>query len=1667
MNIRLTLVSAFIFILSCKNLLAQATVLQNYPGLTTQQGNPKEFTEYNGYLYFSAASDETGRELWRTDGTAAGTKLFLDIGEYTEAGDPRYLTLFNSFIYFVADNGVDGNQLWKTDGTSEGTVMVTNLPGADPENLIVYNGLLIFTNEAASTGRELWKSDGTPAGTVMIKDIYPGTGSSSVGSGSTTFSGFVLLNGKCYFFCNDGSHGNELWESDGTTAGTVLVTDIFPGSSGSFSSTRPPVVLNGELYFPATNPVSGEELWKSNGTATGTQMVSDIRSGTSSSDPAWLTVMGNTIYFSANDGVVSRELWKTDGTASGTVLVKDILVGTNGTGPENLFNANGTLYFSSSSTSGIELFKSDGTTAGTLLVKDIYTGAPSSEPKNFALFNSLVYFRAASLNNGSELWRTDGTSTGTILVKEIGAGIGGGAPNNFKVFANKLLFVANEYGLLNMELWSTDGTTIGTVQLRDIYRGDDGSEITESIVYNDRLFSAAMSLTNGRELFKSDGTPGGTGLFMDIYAGANYHSSPRNFIQMGSNLYFFAQNSSNSFPKLHRTNGTVAGTTAVSGLHDVLRLQFVIGSNIYFFVNDSPGDRLYRNDGFSASVQVTQLNSGSGMGVVDDKPNNSILINNVFYFVAGDSDFFGDELWRTDGTSAGTYMVKNIAASFNSSDPRDFVNLNGTLYFTANDNINGRELWKSDGTTAGTVMLKDIYPGATSSNPEELIVSNGKIYFSALHPSTGRELWVSDGTTAGTMLSDDIQPGPESSNPRHLTNGSDRIWFSANTQLSGRELWQKTNNWISELVADIFPGPPSSNPASLEVIDLELYFGATNGINGAEPYKTLGSACSTVSLGDLSAGDLGSYPEFIGKVNNKILILATTPFYGRELMSLDGASLQIAANVNACQYYVWNLTGDTLENSGMYTAITQDQSGCDSLAQINLTIHNPVTAIDYQTACDSLVWIDGNTYYASTNIPTFVLQSAGGCDSAVTLNLTIVHSTSGTDIQEFCDSYTWIDGNTYTSSTNTPTFVLQNAAGCDSIVTLNLTITYSTSGTDIQTACNSYTWINGITYTSSTNTPTFVLQNATGCDSIVTLNLTILSNSAADVQTACNSYTWINGITYTSSTNTPTFVLQNAAGCDSTVNLNLTILSDNVIDVQTACDSYDWIDGNTYTSSTNTPTFVLQNAAGCDSTVTLNLTITHSNSGTDVQTACDSYDWIDGNTYTSSTNTPTFVLQNAAGCDSVVTLNLTITHSNSGTDVQTACDSYDWIDGNTYTSSTNTPTFVLQNAAGCDSVVTLNLTITHSNSGTDVQTACDSYDWIDGNTYTSSTNTPTFVLQNAAGCDSVVTLNLTITHSNSVTDVQTACDSYDWIDGNTYTSSTNTPTFVLQNAAGCDSIVTLDLTIIPSLPLTVENVFVFPSDATNCTGEASIDLSGNALFELDFDNGSQVVTSNGYSLVTNLCPGVHDLHVTDNCGDTLSVPVIIPVDSNYVFSNPFIDSLAIDSLGATVTNCDIYYGGIDTAYIDSIWANGNTVNVIWNIVDSNGSNLDTTFYALNNGNGVYWLQLSVFCPFKSVGEYFTVTEAIYFSNGHVSTAGLTDLKNKLFVIYPNPTNDRIHINFSGSDAELTVYDAQGKMVLKDQIQNQAIISLQNLERGVYLFDFKNSDGHTFQRVVKH
>ncbi|MCA2759485.1 ELWxxDGT repeat protein, partial [Microcystis sp. M145S2] len=149
----------------------------------------------------------------------------------------------------------------------------------------------------------------------------------------------------------------------------------------------------------------------------------------------------------------------------------------------------------------------------------------------------------------------------------------------------------------------------------------------------------------------------------------------------------------------------------------------------------------------------------------------------------------GYELWKSDGTAAGTVLVKDIRPGSTGSYPRYLTAVGNTLFFTAYDGVSGYELWKSDGTAAGTVLVKDIRPGYYRSNPRNLTVVGNTLFFTANDGVSGYELWKSDGTAAGTVLVGDIRPGSSSSNPRNLRVVGNNLFFTADNGVNGEELW--------------------------------------------------------------------------------------------------------------------------------------------------------------------------------------------------------------------------------------------------------------------------------------------------------------------------------------------------------------------------------------------------------------------------------------------------------------------------------------------------------------------------------------------------------------------------------------------------------------------------------------------------------------------------------------------------------------------------------------------------------------------------------------------------------------------------------------------------------------------------------------------------------------
>ncbi|MDF9794768.1 ELWxxDGT repeat protein [Catalinimonas alkaloidigena] len=891
-------------------------------------------------LFFVANDGTNGEELWRSDGTEVGTQLVKDIRPGEDDSSINFLEAIGNTVYFAATDGEHGYELWKSQGTAASTQMVVDLNEGSGSGISTGNGRHVYFNDilyfsgSKDKGTELYRTDGTAQGTSLVKDINPNvTGSglpfSSLPSHMTAAQDFI------YFVANDGEHGNELWRTDGTAAGTVLVKDISEGiSSTNFYQMK---AFENTLIFTADDGVNGRELWISLGTAESTYMIADITGGEAGSDINLLEVVGNFMYFTVRESVF-RRLWKTNGLQGNAEIVLD----ENG----NDINTRAFIPYQNQLflQGNFRLWKVDGTDEGTEQISDVPIAG------EFAIMNDTLYFEGAETVGGRELWKTDGTTEGTSLVKKVTTASNRNIEYLTAVNAaslNRLFFIASthEFG---RELWTSDGTEEGTFMLVDSKPGEeDGFRTYEDVNFHavgGRLMFAGFDEVNGRELWKSDGTTEGTALVKDINSQSEdirLYSNPISF----QNQTFFVtdegvwqtdgtsentsllQESEATFglqvfndqllytapaPGTSRTIWTSDGTdegsqplldsAEAAGLTILFqRKQPQINGSLFFAGRTSElGWELYKTDGTAEStVLIKDINPGNADGAYILEEDDYFILNNTLYFRAGTS-LQGSELWKTDGTETGTVPVTDINPLGNSI-PRHFLEIDGTVFFSADDGTSGRELWKTNGTTDGTVLVKDIFPGDEDDDgiPSnvEFVNYQGTLFFGASTGEFGTELWKSDGTEQGTVMVKDIYPANNnfvrSSNPRGLTVYNDLLLFIA-TDSTGRKIWRSDGTEAgTQLLIDIEANSGFINANGT------LFFTASDEEHGLELWRTDGTPEGTQLVQDIFTGPNDSSPSLLGFINETLFFTALDESNGRELWALSPFRLQTQVSASS------------------------------------------------------------------------------------------------------------------------------------------------------------------------------------------------------------------------------------------------------------------------------------------------------------------------------------------------------------------------------------------------------------------------------------------------------------------------------------------------------------------------------------------------------------------------------------------------------------------------------------------------------------------------------------------------------------------------------------------------------------------------------------------------
>lgn len=911
-------------ILEYRQLLTQTISMVSDINAVSTDFRPENFILVGNTTFFTATTPDSGTELWKTDGTTAGTVLVKDIWPGKVSSAPKSLTNVNGTLYFSATTQENGTELWKSNGTVDGTRLVADISSktssSSPQQLVNFQGSLFFSANNGSEGRELWTTKGLTNGATRFAGISRGTASNP--------DKLTVVGSTLYFVAEDRTTGTELWKTNGVSGSRVR--DIRPGTP----SSMPDLLTNvaGKLYFVADNGTDGRQIWTTNGTDPGTSAVTGTQTGLSRPSPQQLTAVGTRLFFTAdgtsNGSSVGRELWKTDGTLASTSLVRDIRQGNNSSSPNSLVNVSGQLYFSANNgVTGTELWKTNGSTLATAPIADIRANGDSN-PQSLTNVNGTLFFAADDGSLATKLWKVNSAGA-TQVVKTIVT-----RKDSLRSLTNingVLYFSApgatSRFSTNSSEFWRSNGTDPGTTRVRNAsggsnpgafirggFGGGDRSFFVDEYVHanvNGILYFVANDGVRGNELWKTDGTAAGTKLVLDInqvstdLQKTTHDADPRELTNVGGKLYFTAYNGASSGA---RSLWVIDSATSIPRRVEPSMGQTMnapaelvsFGGKLFYSASglSTQGRELWQSDGTTAGTKmVKDLNSDGS----SSSPTELTVAGNTLFFRADGGNGF--TLWKSNGTPSGTvpvvsdralnpmlltaggtkmYFLSNdqlwvsdgtetMQLTNNDVSESRMAFMDGFLYFHGSDQ-NGFELWKTNGTHDGTKMVKDINPLQGHSFIAEMTVVNHTLFFRAGKLGDGsEELWKSDGTTNGTQQVLDIRPGNASSYPQQLLNGNGILYFVANDGTHGGELWRSDGTASgTSMIKDFIPGPGapgkyesgSNRPRILTNIGSKIFFSATDGVSGHELYSLSGTVAVAPVLTSPGATTTSQVPRF-------------------------------------------------------------------------------------------------------------------------------------------------------------------------------------------------------------------------------------------------------------------------------------------------------------------------------------------------------------------------------------------------------------------------------------------------------------------------------------------------------------------------------------------------------------------------------------------------------------------------------------------------------------------------------------------------------------------------------------------------------------------------------------------------------------------------------------
>jgi len=1357
------------------------------------------------------------------------------------------------------------------------------------------------------------------------------------------------------------------------------------------------------------------------------------------------------------------------------------------------------------------------------LLKDIDpTG--SSNARGIIEMNGIYYFNAYTSNEGFELWRTDGTTQGTYLVKDINPGIADGSIGFYPVKMNNKIYFPATTAANGMELWSSDGTAAGTQTVADINPGTTGSYIFQMTVYNNKVYFVTDHPTYGSELWSTDGTAAGTQIVKDINPGTGSSGMSLSTLNIVNDKLVFTANDGVNGSRLWSSDGTTAGTKTISptmNVNNIIGAGSTTMNNSIYFPGTSGGTQLWKSDGTEAGTvkvaDIVSVTGGSGINI-------PVTVGNNIFFKVGTK-----ELWKSDGTTAGTVLVKNMESVSNGGtfSPQYMLAYdNNTLLFTCNytnsweTNPWGCELWKSDGTDAGTSLVKSFNTlnGSSGVTPNSFTKYNGQYYFMAYSISGYYELWKTNATPAGTST---VRSSSQldGSFPEAITVANGLMyyigWGATNSNNYG--LWQSDGTSGGTIKITETGGGCTLKPGKLLLYpDKEIIFATavenfTGNYYGEEPFVTAlpakpactlystptisitsnaaGAACpGTPVVFNATATNAGTTPAYQWKKNGVNISWATgSTMSVTSLANSDTISCVLTSNADC-------VTGNTATSNKIIAQVyaaptpTVSASGPLSFCQGGSVILNSSLASSY-------LWSNGATTRSITvntagNYSVTVTNS-NGCKGTsavktVTVNALPVATVSAGGLTTFCQggnvtftasaasSYLWNNGATSQSITvNTSgnySVTVTNVSGCSATsdatnvtvnplpsptVTANGPTTFCAGGsvTLSSSAASYYTWYDALNQPvwyqqnfSATNAGSYYVTvgDGNGCEgssvatTITTNALPEPTVTASGPTTFCqggsvtltapngySSYVWSNGATSkTITVNTNgnyTVTVTNANGCSGTSNQIVVFVNALPVPTVTANGPLAFCQGGNVklTANNGYSSYAWSNGA-ITKAVTINTAGNYTVTVTDAATGC---------TGTSAVKTVTV---NPLPVPTI-SANGPVTFCQGGNVILTAsaASSYLWSTG-AKTQSINV------NASGNYSV-----TVTNSNG-------CSG-----GSTITKVTVNP--LPQPTITADGPTTF----CNGNSVKLSASVNGTYLWSNGavtKTITATTAGNYTVTVTTNGCSGTSPVTKVIVNALPTVTVTA---SGPITNLCPGTTVTLTSSVANSYLWSNGATT-----RSIVVNAA-GSYTATVTNasGCSATSAVTKVT-----------YVACPAPKALKATVTSavsatlkwntatCGV---GYQLQYRKVGAAAWTTVNLT-----------DTTsaITGLLAGTAYQW-QVATVCQNSplilsayTAGANFTTATTLAVINTPVVFDEIKVQENFSAMVFPNPAKNNATLRFSRNENGVTIFiaDISGKVLWKSlNVKDQQVnLPIEKFANGIYLITVNNGKEMKMLKLVK-